>query len=100
MAEIRLEREALDTELSREVKALIPRKWNWREMAEKVGLGHEHDYVYSFASKLLHAEPVSITTNQKNLEVAEVYIFMKYIDVKIDEIATLAAEYAIEQKPS
>ncbi|RME56494.1 hypothetical protein D6779_10540 [Candidatus Parcubacteria bacterium] len=53
----------------------------------------EYDYLYSFASKLLHATPASITTDQKNLEVQEMELFLKYINVTIGDILALAREY-------
>ena len=59
-------------------------------MASEAGLAHEHDYIYAFASKLLHATPSSLTTDQKNLELSEIYIFLRYIHVKILEIMELA----------
>gem|GEM_PF-1276315 len=75
------------------VKALMPGKWQWKQMAQKVGLTDEHDYVYSYCSKLLHATPASITTDQKNLELAELVVFLKYIDVKILDMLEIANEY-------
>ena len=59
-------------------------------MAEKAEISHEHDYIYSYASKLLHATPASLTTDQKNLEMPEVCLFLRYIYVKMLEIADLA----------
>jgi hypothetical protein len=49
-----------------DVQKLAPGRWNWSSMAKEVGLLHEHDYIYSYASKLLHATPASLTTDQKN----------------------------------
>ena len=64
--------------------------WRWRQMAEKVGMIHEYDYIYSYVSKLLHATPASITTDQKNLEFREVCMFLRYIHLKLLEIMSLA----------
>jgi hypothetical protein len=58
-----------------------------------VGLLSEYDYIYAFASKLLHATPASITTDQKNLEPEEMLIFLKYIDVKIVDMLDQARRY-------
>jgi len=76
-----------------DVKSLIPKRWNWCEMAKKVELSDEYDYIYSYTSKLLHATPSSITTNQKNLELSEINIFLKYVHVKIKDILELAKQY-------
>ncbi len=91
---IAFEREQFDRNASEEVKDLISARWNWRQMAVKVNRCDEYDYIYSFASKLLHAEPVSITTDQKNLEPAEVEVFLKFIDVTIADVLGLARKYA------
>ena len=63
-------------------------------MAKKVDLGDEYEYIYSYTSKLLHATPSSITTNQKNLELSEINIFLKYVRVKINDILSLAKQYS------
>lgn len=74
------------------IQTLAPKRWEWRKMAEKVGLAVEYDYIYCYASKLLHATPASLTTDQKNLEFPEVYIFLRYIYSKLLEIVELARE--------
>jgi hypothetical protein len=79
-----------DKRVSQNVKKLVKGRWLWRGMAEKAGIVHEHDYIYSYASKLLHATPASLTTGQKNLEIQEVCLFLRYIYVKILEIMDLA----------
>jgi len=72
------------------VQQLMKGRWQWRSMSEKAGILDEHDYIYSYASKLVHATPASITTDQKNLEMSEVCIFLRYIHVKLLEIIDLA----------
>ncbi len=99
LADIALERDWFDATIPQDVKDLIPRRWQWRHMAEMVGLTDEYDYIYSFASKLLHATPASITTDQKNLELGEMQVFLKYIDVKMADVETLAREYVGNQGP-
>ena len=93
LSNIARERKEFERMVPRYIKDLIPKRWQWRLMAQRVGLVDEYDYIYSFSSKLLHATPASITTDQKNLEYAEVRIFLKYINVKVEEIMLLAEEY-------
>lgn len=93
LSDIADERRKFDATVPQNVKDLIPRRFQWRQMAEKVGLIDEYDYIYSFTSKLLHATPASITTDQKNLELAEIRAFLKYIEVKMADVEALAAEY-------
>ena len=57
---------------------------------------HEYDFIYRFSSKLLHATPASITTDQKNLEMSELALFLKYIYVKIDDVLELASAYPVK----
>lgn len=79
-----------DERISLNVKNLVKGRWQWRGMADRAGIAHEHDYIYSYASKLLHATPASLTTDQKNLEIQEVCLFLRYIYVKILEIMDMA----------
>lgn len=74
-----------------DVRELQKGRLQWRRMSEVAGMLQEHDYIYSYASKLVHATPASITTNQKNLEITEVCIFLRYILVKLLEIIDLAS---------
>lgn len=80
----------LEQKVPASVLKLMKGRWQWRGMSEKAGILDEHDYIYSYASKLVHATPASITTDQKNLEIPEVCIFLKYIHVKLLEIIDLA----------
>jgi len=93
------EKSSFDATVSNDIKALIPKKWNWRQMALKVGKSDEYDYIYSFASKLLHATPASITTDEKNLEDGEMEVFLKYIEVTIDDVIAIAGEYLPDGPP-
>ncbi|MCK6557113.1 hypothetical protein L6Q96_21425 [Candidatus Binatia bacterium] len=93
LADIAAERDRFESRVVPEIKALRPDRWQWRQMAQMVGRADEYDYLYSFASKLLHATPVSITTDQKNLEVQEMALFLKYIDITIADVLALAKEY-------
>jgi len=87
------ERERFESRVPAEIRALRPSRWQWRPMAQKVDRVDEYDYLYSFASKLLHATPASITTDHKNLEATEMEMFLKYIDVTLGDVLALAAEY-------
>jgi hypothetical protein len=93
LVDIELERKWFEATIPQDIKDLIPGRWQWRQMAEMVGLTDEYDYIYSFTSKLLHATPASITTDQKDLELAELQVFLKYIDVKMADVKILAQEY-------
>ena len=90
--DIEKEIEEFESRVPEEVRNLVKGRWQWRQMADKVGLAHEHDYIYSYASKLLHATPASLTTDQKNLELPEICVFLRYIHVKILEIMDVARQ--------
>jgi hypothetical protein len=94
---IAAERRTFDATVSKEIKALIPGRWHWQKMAEVVGKTAEYDYIYCFASKLLHATPASITTDEKNLEPEEMEVFLKYIAITIDDLIVLADEYSPQE---
>ena len=66
--------------------------WNWKEQATAIGMSDQYEFIYSFTSRLLHATPVSLTTNQKLLEPEEMRIFLEYIYVSLLDILRLAKE--------
>jgi hypothetical protein len=93
IAAIAAERTTFESRVPGDIKALCAERWQWRAMAQKIGRADEYDYLYSFASKLLHATPASITTNQKSLDPSEIELFLRYIDVTISDVIGLASEY-------
>jgi hypothetical protein len=93
IAAIASERADFDANVSSDTRELIPKRWEWRKMAERVDLTDEYDYLYTFASKLLHATPASITTDHKNLEPSELVVFLKYISVKLVDLVENAQMY-------
>lgn len=71
----------------------IPKVKNFKEKAALVNMSYEYDFIFQFTSSLLHASPSSLTTNQKNLELHEVSMLTRYINVKIQDILDLAKDY-------
>lgn len=65
------------------------KKWNWSDMSTKVGMADEYDFIYAYTSRILHATPISLTTDQKSLEDDEVYIMLRYCAVKMNEVFTI-----------
>lgn len=84
----RLEAGKLDfsRDVPQSTRDLIPKKWDWRRMAGEVGMMEQYDFIYRYTSKLLHATPVSITTDRPNLELFEVRTFLRYILVTLREV--------------
>jgi hypothetical protein len=72
--------------------------WRWKKQAAAVGMSDQFDFIYSFTSRLLHATPVSLTTNQKLLEPEEMHLFLEYIYVSILDIVDLAKQMLGEAK--
>jgi hypothetical protein len=95
LADIAAERVNFNSMVAPNIEDIRPKdnKWEWKSMAIKVGRVDEYNYIYTFASKLLHATPASITTDHKNLEAQEMELFLKYIDVTIGDVMTLAGVY-------
>ena len=90
ISQVEEELKELLQQLPEDVRGLAKGRWQWRQMSDKAGIAHEHDYIYSYASKLLHATPASLCTDEKNLEIREVCLFLRYIYVKMLEIVDLA----------
>src|SRR5690242_6919097 len=63
----------------------------------RVDMSDQYEFIYSYRSRLMHATPVSLTTNQKVLEMSEVYLFLEYIYVSISDAIDLAAEMLRER---
>ena len=66
------------------------KKWSWKEMSNRVQMDRDYDFIYSYTSRLLHAFPHSLTTNQKNLEDSEVLMFLNYVEGQIRWILAFA----------
>jgi hypothetical protein len=88
--QISQEIQEFESRVPEDIRNFAKGRWEWRAMAKAAGIEKEHDYIYSYASKLLHATPASLTTDQKNLEMAEVCLFLRYIYAKSLEIMELA----------
>lgn len=93
IADVDNEINIFDSKVSDDIRDLIPKKWNWRSMAQKIDMVDEYDYIYTFSSKLLHASPVSITTNQQSLELSEMLVFLKFIDVKMNDALEISKKH-------
>lgn len=70
-----------------------PKKWNWSDMSTKVGMAEEYEFIYAYTSRMLHATPISLTTDQKSLEEVEVYIMLRYCAVKMAEVFDVAQKH-------
>ena len=64
-------------------------RWNWKDHSKAVGMDEAYDFIYSYTSRLLHAAPSSILTDQKNLEPDEIILFLDYTYVSILDVIDL-----------
>ena len=65
-------------------------KWNLKDHARSVGMDQAYDLIYSYTSRLLHAAPFSILTDQKNLEPSEMVLFLDYMYVSMLDVLDLS----------
>lgn len=72
-------------------------RWNWKERAEDVGLTQEHDFLYSYVSRLLHAKPSSISATPNDLTAEETLIFQAYTLLRIRVAAEHLEEFVLQQ---
>ena len=82
--------EVFMTKEIKETKKLANERWNWKLNANKVGMGDEYEFIYTYCSRLLHASPTSVTTDQKNLEDDEMLVFLRYILISMRTVLDLA----------
>jgi hypothetical protein len=80
----------LETSMPKDVQRLARARWNWKQHAKIVNMDDEYDFIYSYTSRLLHATPASLTTDQKNLEHLEVLVFLRYIYFRLRTARELA----------
>ena len=90
IADIKRASDEFNDRVPDDVKEMVTRKWQWKAMAKEAGIAHEYDYIYTYASKLLHATPASLFTDRKNLEMQEMCLFLRYVYLKLLEIADMA----------
>lgn len=90
LSPVKVAKDEFQSNVPEDIFKLANRKWEWRKMSEVAGILHEHDYIYSYASKILHATPASISSDYKNLERSEIRIFLRYIHIKYLELMDLA----------
>jgi len=74
----------------RDVDATVKGRWNWKQQAEAAGMVNEYNFIYGYTSKLLHATPASLTTDQKNLGADEMRVFLRYIYVRLLDVIEMA----------
>ena len=72
------------------VRKKVEERWNWKAEAMSVGMQAQYEFIYSHTSRLLHATPSSILTDQKNLEVQEMAMFLDYVYVSLLDVLDLA----------
>ena len=60
-------------------------RWKWKEQARRTNMLDEFNFIYSYTSRLLHAEPIGLTTDEKSLTYKEIILFARYISSKINE---------------
>lgn len=79
------------------IEELGLKEWKWKERAQHVNMESEYEFIYSCTSRLLHATPASLTTNQKCLEDEEALMFLRYVKIQFRWIIKYA-ESCIEQQ--
>jgi hypothetical protein len=93
--DIELELHAFESWLTEDVRAFAKQRWRWKDQAEKAGMGEEYEFIYTYTSRLMHANPASIITDQKNLELEEIRMFLKYALVRIIDVIRMADEFIV-----
>lgn len=93
--EVRRLQELKDKAIAQMPSAVQSRRgWPWDKLAEAAGMSDQYKFLYKYTSKLLHATPTSLTTNQKTLEPFEVEMFLDFMSGAILELINLSAKIA------
>lgn len=72
-------------------------RWNWKERADSAELTQEHDFLYSYVSRLLHAKPSSLSSVPNDLTADEILIFQAYTLLRIRVAAEQLEEFVLKQ---
>jgi hypothetical protein len=89
IAEISLCQKQFAERCDQKTAKTVVSRWDWSKQAKAVGMELQYDFIYRSTSRLLHATPVSVITNQKNLELEEMVILLEYIHVSVLDILEL-----------
>ncbi len=95
IADLEQKLSAFERDTPSDIRRLVPKRGNWKAQAERVDMKDEYDFIYAYASRLLHATPASLTTNQKNLEPDEMQVFLRYIRVCLLDAVEMAEELLV-----
>lgn len=80
--------EVADEKLEKKYRA----KFNWRNEAERVGMGEQYDYLYRLTSRLLHSSPMNIVT-EKQLNEAERSILLEFLFIGVSDALDIIENY-------
>lgn len=83
ISDLKAEKKRAYETLTEKQTGMIIARWNWKEKSATVGMLNAYEYIYSFTSRLLHATPSSMFTNQKNLEEAEMVLLCDFVLISL-----------------
>lgn len=72
----------------------LGKEWSWKTRAGDVDMSREYEFIYSFTSRLLHAKPSSLTTDQKSLEDDEMLMLLRYVALQFEWLLSHAEAHA------
>lgn len=79
------------------ISELKLKEWKWNARAAHVDMASEYDFIYSYTSRLLHATPASLTTDQKSLEDEEAFLLLRYVCTQFRWIIQHAEARVVQQ---
>ncbi|GKW33468.1 hypothetical protein PEC730217_22480 [Pectobacterium carotovorum subsp. carotovorum] len=91
--EIDMENTIYNSNISADIIEIVNSKMSWAKKSKKASLYDDYHFIYSFSSKLLHALPASISTNDPGLSNDEKIIFLKFIKIRMSDIMKLSQDH-------
>lgn len=91
--EIDIEEALYNLKAPESVIKIVNSRLTWSDKAKMTNLSDDYHFIYSFSSKLLHALPASISTDELGLSEDETVIFLKFIKVRVIDILRLSQSY-------
>lgn len=91
LAQVANEEEVFKRTLSAELLAFTNNDRKWSRKAAIAEMQDGYEFIYAFTSRLLHAEPASMSVIQQTLTLHEMQIFLRYVQVCIADVFKICA---------
>jgi hypothetical protein len=69
------------------------KNWKWKSASNAAGMGGLYDFIYTYTSRLLHAEPMSFVSTARELGEVEHRVLLDFVCTAIIDCLDITAKY-------